>query len=91
MSEHIAQMGPMLIIAGLAAGWLSDAVTRRGGYGLLRDMALGIGGSVIAGVATSSLIFNDAGMIGMFVLGLIGGAVAVAGQRTLWRSARSAA
>lgn len=90
MSEHVAQMAPMLIVAGLAAGWLSDAVARRGGYGLLRDMALGIGGSVIAGAA-SPLIPDDVGMIGMFVLGLIGGAVVIAGQRRLWRSARSAA
>ena len=44
MSEHVAQTAPMPIVAGLAAGWLSEVVARRGRDGLLRDMALGIGG-----------------------------------------------
>jgi hypothetical protein len=36
MTEHIAQMGPMLILAGLAAGWMAETVLRAGGYGSLR-------------------------------------------------------
>jgi uncharacterized membrane protein YeaQ/YmgE (transglycosylase-associated protein family) len=90
MSEHVAQMGPMLIVAGLATGWLSEAVARRGSYGLLRDMALGIGGSIAAGAATPLLISDEVGMAGMFLLGVIGAAVVITGQRTLWRSARAA-
>lgn len=91
MFEHVAQMGPILIVAGLAAGWLSEAMARRGGYGLLRDMALGIGGSVVTGAATSELAPDDVGMVGMFLLGLVGAAVVITGQRKLWRSARSSA
>jgi hypothetical protein len=44
MSEHVAQTAPMLIVAGLVAGWLSEVVAPRRRDGLLRDMALGIGG-----------------------------------------------
>jgi uncharacterized membrane protein YeaQ/YmgE (transglycosylase-associated protein family) len=47
MSEHIAQMAPMLIVAGLVAGWVSEVAARAGGYGLIWDMALGIGGSAV--------------------------------------------
>jgi hypothetical protein len=32
MTDHIAQMGPMLILAGLVAGWMAEAVSRAGGY-----------------------------------------------------------
>lgn len=28
MFEHIIQMGPMLVLAGLTAGWIADAVSR---------------------------------------------------------------
>ena len=91
MLEHVVpQMGPMLIIAGLAAGWLSEAVARRRGYGLLRDMALGIIGSLIAGAATSQFVSDELGMVGMFVVGLIGAAVVIAAQRNVWPARRSA-
>lgn len=91
MSEYfVPQMGPMLIVAGLAAGWLSEAVARGGGYGLLRDMGLGIVGSVIGGAATSLLVSDELGMVGMFVVGLIGAAVVIAAQRNVWRSTRAA-
>ena len=30
MIEHVAHMGPMLILAGLAAGWIAETVARAG-------------------------------------------------------------
>jgi len=30
VSEHITQMGPMLILAGLVSGWIAEAVSRAG-------------------------------------------------------------
>jgi hypothetical protein len=47
MTEHIAQMGPMLILAGLVAGWIAEAVSRAGGYGFTTDMVIGLVGSVV--------------------------------------------
>lgn len=87
MLEHIAQMGPMLILAGLIAGWTAEAVSRAGGYGLIPDMVLGLIGSLLMG-GIASLVSREAGMLAMLVIGGAGGALAVVAQRSLWRSIR---
>ena len=84
MSEQIAQMAPMLIVAGLAAGWVSEVAARAGGYGLIWDMALGIGGSAVLGAAV--WLFAEQGMLSMVVIGLAGAAISIGAQRKLWRS-----
>jgi uncharacterized membrane protein YeaQ/YmgE (transglycosylase-associated protein family) len=88
--EYVAQMGPMLLLAGVAAGWVSEAVSRARGYGFIYDMALGIVGSLLAGVIVSVLISSDAGMATMFAIGCCGASLAIVAQRQLWRSARPA-
>jgi uncharacterized membrane protein YeaQ/YmgE (transglycosylase-associated protein family) len=58
-------------------------------FGLLRDMALGIAGSVLAGsVVSRYIVFDDLGMLSMLLTGSIGAVVLVAAQRTLLRSGR---
>jgi uncharacterized membrane protein YeaQ/YmgE (transglycosylase-associated protein family) len=87
MTEHIAHMGPMLILAGLLAGWLAEVVSRAGGYGYMLDIAVGLVGSVVAG--TWVWIFGSGiGMPWMFVSGCAGATLAIAAQRGLWRSVR---
>lgn len=88
MFEYVAQMGPMLLLAGLAAGWVSEALSRARGYGFLYDMVLGLAGSLLAGTAMSVLVSSEAGMATMFVIGCVGAAVVIAAQRQFWRSAR---
>jgi uncharacterized membrane protein YeaQ/YmgE (transglycosylase-associated protein family) len=88
MSEHIAQMGPMLILAGLMAGWVAEAVSRADGYGLILDMVLGLIGSVVVGATVWAVISSDAGMPAMFLIGCGGAALAIVAQRRCWRSAR---
>ena len=90
MTEYVAQMGPMLVLAGIAAGWVSEAVSRARGYGFIYDMALGLVGSLVAGVTVSVLFSNAIGMGTMFAVGCCGAALAIAAQRQLWRSARQA-
>ncbi len=88
MSEHIAQMGPMLILAGLMAGWVAEAVSRADGYGLILDMVLGLIGSVVVGATVWAVISSDAGMPATFLIGCGGAALAIVAQRRCWRSAR---
>jgi uncharacterized membrane protein YeaQ/YmgE (transglycosylase-associated protein family) len=88
MPEYVAQMGPMLILAGLVAGWMAEAVSRAGGYGLIADMTLGVVGSVVGGALVGVLVSTDAGMLGMFLIGCVGAALAMVAQRGLWRSLR---
>jgi uncharacterized membrane protein YeaQ/YmgE (transglycosylase-associated protein family) len=87
MTEHIAHMGPMLILAGLLAGWLAEALSRDGGYGYMLDMAVGLVGSVVAGTLVW-IFFSGIGMPLMFGSGCAGATLAIAAQRGLWRSVR---
>ena len=82
MSEHIVQMGPMLVLAGLIAGWLAEAASRAGGYGFVFDI-----GSVVGGAIVWVLTSGDIGMLAMLLIGCGGAALVVAAQRRLWRSA----
>ena len=88
MLEHIAQMGPMLILAGLMVGWTVETVSRRGGYGLIADMVVGLIGSVLVGGIIWVVLSNAPGMLGMFVIGCAGAGLAIIAQRSLWRSTR---
>jgi uncharacterized membrane protein YeaQ/YmgE (transglycosylase-associated protein family) len=61
MSEHVAQMVPMLILAGLMAGWVAEAVSRAGSYGLIPGTGLGLVGSVLAGWIVWITVSSEAG------------------------------
>jgi uncharacterized membrane protein YeaQ/YmgE (transglycosylase-associated protein family) len=83
MLDHIVQMGPMLLIAGLTAGWVAEAISRRG-YGLIPDMVLGLIGSVIGGGAVWVVGPNE-GMAATFLIGCGAAALMIGAQRGLWR------
>ena len=87
MVEHIVQMGPMLVLAGLIAGWVAEATSRAGGYGFILDMLLGLMGSVVVGSIVWVLIPSAIGMPGMLAIGCGGAVLAIVAQRRLWRSA----
>lgn len=87
MFEHVVQMGPMLVLAGLIAGWVAEAASRAGGYGFILDMGFGLIGSVVAGTIVWVFISSEIGMPAMLVVGSGGAALAIVAQRRLWRSA----
>jgi uncharacterized membrane protein YeaQ/YmgE (transglycosylase-associated protein family) len=88
MMEHIAHMGPMLVLAGGMVGWAVEVCSRAGGHGLLPDMFVGLIGSVLAGAIIWTLLSHEPGMLGMFAIGCAGAGLAILVQRSLWRSAR---
>jgi uncharacterized membrane protein YeaQ/YmgE (transglycosylase-associated protein family) len=88
MAEQIAQMVPMLILAGLMAGFTAQSVTHAGGYGLISDMVAGLIGSALLGGLIWIVVYREPGMLGMFAIGCAGAGLAVLAQRTLWRSPR---
>lgn len=90
MAEIIVQMAPMLVLGGLIVGWLAEAVSRPWGYGFIPDTVLGLTGSLLAGVFVWLVIWRDAGMTMMLLVGCIGAALAIVGQRGVWPSARAA-
>jgi len=87
MFEHIVQMGPVLVLAGLMAGWVAEVLSRADGYGFIRDTGLGLVGSVVAGATVWVVISSEAGMLAMFLVGCGGATLAIVAQRRFWRSA----
>jgi uncharacterized membrane protein YeaQ/YmgE (transglycosylase-associated protein family) len=69
MFEHIMQMGPILVLAGLIAGWMAEAASRAGGYGFIVDMALGLIGSMVGGAIVWVLISSNIGRLAMLLIG----------------------
>jgi hypothetical protein len=89
VGEDIAQMGPMLVLAGVAVGWLSEAARRAGGYGFLADMSIALVGSVVVGGIVLGAVSTGLGMVAMFAVGCGGALLAIVAQRSVWRSSRS--
>jgi hypothetical protein len=90
MNEQIVQMGPMWVLAGLSAGWLAETSMIRRGYGLIVDMGLGAGASLVGGSAFLALAGFPVGMFVMFVGGLVLATSAILAQRLLWPCAPGA-
>ena len=90
MSEILVQMVPLLVLGGLTAAWLAEAVLRAGGYGFIPDTLLGLTGSMFAGAAVWAVTARDPAMTTMFLVGSAGAALTIVAQRGLWRSARLA-
>jgi uncharacterized membrane protein YeaQ/YmgE (transglycosylase-associated protein family) len=84
MIEYIAQMGPMLVVAGLIVAWLAGTSSKGGGYGFLPDMALGLIGSVAAGAISWAAVSSAPGMLAMFGIGGLGAILLIVAQRGLW-------
>jgi len=91
MAETIVQMTPILVLGGLIAAWLTEAVARGRGYGFLTDMVLGLGGSLFMGAFVWLVMWHDAGMTVMFLIGCVGAALGIFAQRVVWPSTRVAA
>jgi uncharacterized membrane protein YeaQ/YmgE (transglycosylase-associated protein family) len=84
MNEHVLQMGPMWILAGLSAGWLAETFVYRRGYGLIVDLGLGVGAGVAGGSLFLAFSGLRAGMPGMFVAGFLSAAGMIVAQRFCW-------
>lgn len=88
-SEYIAQMAPMLVLAGAMVAWLAQLSSTLEGYGFLPDVALGLSGSALAGVFVWAVVSANAGMLGMLGIGGLGAVLALAAQRALWHPVRA--
>jgi len=72
-------------IIGLLAGWMADVVMEGGGYGVIGDVVLGIGGSIAGVWIFRALGFapND-GWMAIVGAAFVGAVVLIYTQRTVW-------
>jgi uncharacterized membrane protein YeaQ/YmgE (transglycosylase-associated protein family) len=66
------------IIVGLIAGWLTGLVMRGGGYGIFRDIVLGLIGAFIGGLVFSLFTDKVYGFWGSIGVAFVGACVLVA-------------
>ena len=81
MTEQVVRMGLMWVLAGLSAGWLAETLIVRRGYGLLVDMGLGVGASLLGGGAFVMVFGRPAGTLAMFVGAFILASAVILAQR----------
>jgi hypothetical protein len=77
----------MLVLACLVAGWMAETVSRAGATDS-RPLWLVSSAVVIGGTVIWIFVSTGVGMPGMFLIGYAAAAVAIVGQRGLWRSSR---
>ena len=86
-----AELMLVATIIGLLAGWLADSVMEGGGYGVLGDVVLGVGGSVAGVWVFRALGFApNEGWMASVGAAFIGAVVPIYTQRMVWHKTRGA-
>jgi uncharacterized membrane protein YeaQ/YmgE (transglycosylase-associated protein family) len=77
------------VLVGVLAGVLAGLVMKRGGYGLKKDVILGLVGSIGGSWIFRAVgVFPEAGMFAMAVVASIGAAIPIVVQRKFWPTDR---
>jgi uncharacterized membrane protein YeaQ/YmgE (transglycosylase-associated protein family) len=76
------------VVVGLLAGWLAGFVMKGGGYGLIRDMVLGLVGSVVGGWIFLALgVSAGGGLLPTVLVAFVGAVIVLVAQRKVWAHA----
>jgi uncharacterized membrane protein YeaQ/YmgE (transglycosylase-associated protein family) len=78
-ADVLLQPGGILawLVVGLIAGWLTGLVMRGGGYGIIRDVILGLIGAFIGGLIFSAFTAGEYGFWGSVGVAFIGAVILV--------------
>ena len=77
------------VLVGLLAGLLAGLVIKRGGYGLKKDIMLGLVGSIgVSWLFRALGVFPGVGLVVAAVVAFIGAAIPIAAQRKIWPTER---
>ncbi len=71
------------IVIGLAAGWLAGMTMSGGGYGIIRDIVLGLIGALIGGFIAGIFLEGQAGFWASIVVSFLGACLLIAIARAL--------
>ena len=70
------------VLVGVLVGVLAGLVMKRGGYGLKKDITLGLAGAIGASwLFRATGLFPEAGIIAMAVVAVVGAAIPIVAQR----------
>jgi uncharacterized membrane protein YeaQ/YmgE (transglycosylase-associated protein family) len=65
------------IVVGMIAGWMAGLVMSGGGYGIVRDIVLGLIGAVVGGFASGFFVHGEAGFWGSIVIAFLGACILI--------------
>jgi uncharacterized membrane protein YeaQ/YmgE (transglycosylase-associated protein family) len=65
----------IFLVIGAVAGWIAGMLMRRGGFGVLGNIVVGVIGAVIGGFLFSLLGITAGGLVGSLVTAVAGAAV----------------
>ena len=71
------------IVVGLIAGWLTGLIMRRGGYGIIGDLIVGLLGALIGGFLVGLVYHGTVGILGSIIVAVIGAVILVMVLRLL--------
>ncbi len=71
------------LVVGLIAGWAAGLTMSGGGFGVIRDIALGLIGALIGGFVSGFFIHGDAGFWGSVVVSFIGACLLIGVARAI--------
>src|SRR5438034_8898015 len=73
------------VLVGVLAGVLAPLVMKRGGYGLKKDVILGLVGSIGGSwIFRAAGVFPGTGIVAMAVVASVGAAIPIIAQRQFW-------
>lgn len=82
-----AELTVVAVVVGLLVGWLAGVVMKGGGYGLIGDALLGVGGSIMGGWIFRALGFAPTGgWMAMVGVAFVGAVILIYAQRMLWHT-----
>jgi uncharacterized membrane protein YeaQ/YmgE (transglycosylase-associated protein family) len=65
------------IVVGLIAGWLAGLAMSGGGYGVIRDIVVGLIGALVGGFVSGMFIQGETGFWGSIVIAFIGACILI--------------
>lgn len=71
------------VLIGLVAAWIAGFAMERGGYGLRRDIILGVVGSIVGG-GIFSILAGSPDIAPMAIAAFVGAAIPIVAQRKIW-------
>jgi uncharacterized membrane protein YeaQ/YmgE (transglycosylase-associated protein family) len=75
----------MWVLVALLAGLVAEYAMKRGGYGLGRDIALGLTGSIVVSwIFQSRWVSPDPGLVAVAIVAAVGAAGLIVAQRKIW-------
>jgi uncharacterized membrane protein YeaQ/YmgE (transglycosylase-associated protein family) len=81
----LGSLGSILgvLLIGALAGWLAGKFMRGRGFGVLKNILVGIAGSIVGGILFGLLGFHSAGALASLVSATVGAIVLLYGVRLL--------